>query len=71
MLLQGFDALFYGDSITEQWRGSAVGAPYPGLKQTHEIFDTHFNKNYTSHVLAVAGLVFPLTPNTILLSLLD
>ena len=60
-LLQGFDVLFYGDSITEQWRGSSVGTMYPSLVQTHEVFDARFNKNYSSHVLAIAGAV-PYTP---------
>ena len=49
--------LFYGDSITEQWRGSSVGTMYPSLVQTHEVFDARFNKNYSSHVLAIAGAV--------------
>ena len=54
-LLQGYDILFYGDSITEQWRGSAVGADYPSLQETKEIFQSRFNSEYRSHVLAIAG----------------
>ena len=52
---QGYDVIFYGDSITEQWRGSAVGADYPSLEETHAIFESRFNKDYASRVLAIAG----------------
>lgn len=52
---QGYDVLFYGDSITEQWRGSCVNVPYPNLRRTQDVFNDHFNRNYSSHVLAIAG----------------
>ncbi len=55
--LQGFDVIFYGDSITEQWRGSAVGADYPSLEETRSIFQSRFNTDYTSTVMAVAGII--------------
>lgn len=54
--MQGFDVIFYGDSITEQWRGSAVGAEYPSLQETHSIFESRFNTDYTSTVMAIAGM---------------
>ena len=53
--MQGFDVIFYGDSITEQWRGSGVGSFYPDLQETKRIFMERFNQNYSSHVLAIAG----------------
>ena len=34
-----------------------MGTMYPSLVQTHELFDARFNKNYSSHVLAIAGVV--------------
>jgi len=32
-----------------------VGSAYPSMEQTHSIFQARFNKDYTSHVLAIAG----------------
>lgn len=63
--LQGYDVIFYGDSITEQWRGSAVGADYPSLQETHSIFQSRFNTDYTSSVMAVAGMphIFQFLPS--------
>lgn len=51
---QGVDLLFYGDSITENWRGTSVGRPYPGGQGMPAVYQKHFG-GYKSAVLAIAG----------------
>lgn len=37
-LLQSLDLVFYGDSITESWRGLQVGVPIDKFKGIPEVF---------------------------------
>ena len=52
--MQGVDLLFYGDSITENWRGTSVGRLYPGGQGMPAVYQKHFG-GYKSAVLAIAG----------------
>lgn len=51
---EGFELLFYGDSITEQWRGTDQGGVCTRCIGDQEIFKKYFGK-YRSDVLAVGG----------------
>ena len=52
--LQGYDLVFYGDSISEDWRGTSGGYPWPVGAGTSEVFQRHFAR-YHPEVLAIAG----------------
>lgn len=52
---QGCSIVFYGDSITETWRGSDNGGPCPRCKGVPEVFQQYFGSRYSSEVLAVGG----------------
>ncbi len=54
---QGFELVFYGDSITETWRGTDLGKPCkrPGCKEGPDIFRQHFGDRWRTGVLGVAG----------------
>ena len=63
MLLQGFDVLFYGDSITMRWRDDwpanqwGVGPPpanTPGGTPMG-VFNETFRTNYTSEILGIGS----------------
>lgn len=53
--LQGFELIFYGDSITEDWRGTSGGMPWPIGSGTADVFYKHFDSKYDAEVLAIAG----------------
>ena len=62
-LLQGFDVLFYGDSITMRWRDDwpanqwGVGPPpatTPGGTPMG-VFNQTFRTNYTSEILGIGS----------------
>lgn len=57
---QGFDLIFYGDSITEDWRGTSGGFPWPIGAGTSDVFQKHFGQ-YRPEVLAIAGVTAPVT----------
>lgn len=52
---QGFELIFYGDSITEDWRGTSGGVPWPIGSGSADIFQKHFAAKYRAEVLAIAG----------------
>ena len=54
MLLQAFDIVFYGDSITEQYRGTNMGTPVARAKGTPAVFARHFSQYFTA-ILASGG----------------
>ena len=57
---QGYGLIFYGDSITESWRGTDGGLPAEGGKPCErcrgapEVFDAHFGK-WNATPLAIGG----------------
>ena len=53
--MQGFELIFYGDSITEDWRGTSGGLPWPIGSGTADVFYKHFRSKYKAEVLAIAG----------------
>jgi hypothetical protein len=48
--------VFYGDSITEDWRGTSGGFPWPIGAGSADVFQKYFASKYRSEVLAIAGL---------------
>jgi hypothetical protein len=53
---QGWELLFYGDSILEDFRETWVGDPKPTVASgIGAVWDRHFARKYRSHVLAIAG----------------
>ena len=54
---QGFELVFYGDSITETWRGTDLGRPCkrPGCPEGAAIFGQHFGDRWRTGILGVAG----------------
>ena len=48
------DIVFYGDSITEAWRGTDMDKPIPRASGVKDVFASHFAA-YKSLVLAIAG----------------
>ena len=54
-LQQGLDVVFYGDSITESWRGTEMNSTRSQrLEAIKRVYDEHFSK-YRSIVLAISG----------------
>ena len=53
--VQGFELVFYGDSISEDWRGTSAGIPWPLASGTADVFYKHFGSKYNAEVLAIAG----------------
>ena len=61
--LQGFDVLFYGDSITMRWRDDwpanqwGVGPPPPNTPggTPMGVFNQTFRTNYTSEILGIGS----------------
>ncbi len=54
--LQGFELVFYGDSISEDWRGTSGGMPWPIGSGSADVFYKHFGSKYNAEVLAIAGM---------------
>ncbi|CAL5221183.1 g3329 [Coccomyxa viridis] len=52
---KGFELVFYGDSITETWRGTDMGRPCSRCTGVPAIFQKYFGSKYDSEVLAVGG----------------
>ncbi|CAL5224204.1 g6847 [Coccomyxa viridis] len=52
---EGFELVFYGDSISEDWRGTSGGIPWPIGSGTEDVFYKHFGSKYNAEVLAIAG----------------
>jgi hypothetical protein len=57
--MQGYELIFYGDSISEDWRGTSGGFPWPIGAGTSAVFQKFFSQ-YRAEVLAIAG-VLPLS----------
>ncbi len=55
MPLQGFQLLFYGDSILETFRGTSRGGPCARCAGGPEVYAEHFGSKYRSEVLAISG----------------
>lgn len=53
------ELLFYGDSITETWRGSDMGRQCSRCAGVPDIFHKYFGSKYKSEVLAVGGAPVP------------
>ena len=53
-LHQGLDLVFYGDSITEAFRGTLMGVPYDKFRDVPEVFAKHYGR-LRAHVFSVAG----------------
>ena len=52
--MQGLDLVFYGDSITESWRGTEMNHTGKRSEGVDRVYAAHFSK-YRSIVLAIAG----------------
>ena len=52
--MQGFEFVFYGDSITERWRGSEMGRQRKAATACKESFQQLFGKWRTA-LLAISG----------------
>ena len=55
--IQGSSLVFYGDSITETWRGTDGGHPCSRCAGVPEVFQEYFSSQYSTTVLAVGGEV--------------
>ena len=65
MLLQGYDVVLYGDSITENWRGTSTGELWKWSNGTLDtrfvawnmkaVFQEAFQDDYRTGVMAIAG----------------
>ncbi|CAL8463192.1 g2726 [Coccomyxa elongata] len=52
----GWDVLFYGDSIIEEWRGTFLGAPWGPFHDVRKVWDEFFGrKPYTAHSMGIAS----------------
>ncbi|KAK9907995.1 hypothetical protein WJX75_001192 [Coccomyxa subellipsoidea] len=52
----GWDVLFYGDSIVEEWRGTFLGAPWGPFHDVRKVWDEFFGrKPYTAHSMGIAS----------------
>lgn len=64
MAVQGYEVVLYGDSITENWRGTSAGELWKWSNGTLDtrfigwnmraVFETAF-RNYRAGVMAIAG----------------
>lgn len=54
---QGYEVLFYGDSITEEWLGTSIGKKWDYADGVPDIFQQYFGSKYRTGVLAIAGLL--------------
>jgi hypothetical protein len=53
-ILQAYDVVFYGDSITEEYLGTNVGTPVSRADGSPAVFARHFSK-YATAILAAGG----------------
>lgn len=53
--MQGYELLFYGDSIIETWRGTDTGRQCSRCQGAPQVFDKYFGSKYKAEVLAVGG----------------
>ncbi|KAK9855803.1 hypothetical protein WJX84_002342 [Apatococcus fuscideae] len=51
---QGYQVIFYGDSITETWKGTDMGRECPRCAGVPDVLDKHFGM-YTTGIYAVGG----------------
>lgn len=51
---QRLDLVFYGDSITESWRGTSLGTLFARCAGSPDVFEKYFSSKYTTKVLGVA-----------------
>ncbi|KAK9789385.1 hypothetical protein WJX73_007156 [Symbiochloris irregularis] len=51
---RGVELVFYGDSITESWRGTNTGQPWEPFAKTPEVFTKHYGSMRTG-VYAISG----------------
>lgn len=52
----GWDVLFYGDSIIEEWRGTFLGAPWGPFHDVRKVWDEFFGrKSYRAHSMGIAS----------------
>ncbi len=49
------DLVFYGDSITESWRGTQLGEPLGKFSEVPAVWDKHFGK-LKAAAYAIAGM---------------
>lgn len=59
--LQTLDIIFYGDSITESWRGLQVGVPVEKFKGIPEIFAKAYG-GVKAAAYSISGIPFHFTP---------
>lgn len=52
---QGYELLFYGASIFENWRGTAVGVTWRNSQGIVEAYNSTFPNRYHADVLAISG----------------
>ncbi|KAK9815374.1 hypothetical protein WJX72_002408 [[Myrmecia] bisecta] len=50
----GYDLLFFGDSISENWRGTSGDRSNPGARAIHDVWNKQFG-GYNADVMAIAG----------------
>lgn len=53
--MQGFTVIFYGDSITESWRGTSAGGACDRCSGVPQIFQKFFTSKYPAAALAISG----------------
>ena len=52
--MQGLDLVVYGDSITEQFRGTLMGVPMDKFRGIPEVFAKHYGR-LKAKVFSIAG----------------
>jgi lysophospholipase L1-like esterase len=57
--LQGFGLIFYGDSITESWRGTSAMRPAEQYAGNRAAFAQHFETKFNAAALGVSGDQLP------------
>lgn len=59
LILQGWDLVFYGDSITENWSGYSTGRWWTPTTGIPDVFYRYFGSQYRAGILGIAGLPLP------------
>eukprot|EP00884_Botryococcus_braunii_P009073 jgi/Botrbrau1/18167/Bobra.53_1s0036.1 len=52
---QGWDLVFYGDSITENWSGYSTGRLWTPTTGIPDVFNRYFGSQYRAGILGIAG----------------